>query len=49
MFKDIKLTTINKLLASALILSCIILGISTIVIDKNLSLIDTSWRQYQAD
>lgn len=49
MLKDIKLTTINKLLASALILSCAVLGVSTLVIEKNISLIDDSWRQYQAD
>lgn len=49
MLKNIKLTTINKLLASALILSCIVLAASTLIIEKNISFIDDSWRQYQAD
>lgn len=49
MFKDIKLTTINKLIASALILSCAVLGVSAFIIEKNITLIDDTWRQYQAD
>lgn len=49
MLKNIKLTTINKLLASALILSCIVLAASTLIFEKNISFIDNSWRQHQAD
>jgi diguanylate cyclase (GGDEF)-like protein/PAS domain S-box-containing protein len=49
MFRHIKLTTINKLIAIATILACTILAIGTIVIQKNVSLIDTTWKLYQAD
>ncbi len=49
MFKDIKLTTINKLIASAVILSCLVLTVGTLVIQKNILLIDDTWKLYQSD
>lgn len=49
MFKDIKLTTINKLIASAVIFSCLVLTVGTLVIQKNILLIDDTWKLYQSD
>jgi diguanylate cyclase (GGDEF)-like protein/PAS domain S-box-containing protein len=49
MFKHIKLTTIRKLLAGSLVLSCSMLGISALVIEKNIALIDNTWQLYQTD
>ncbi len=49
MFEHVKLATINKLIASTIILACTVLGIGTLVIQKNISLIDTTWKLYQTD
>jgi diguanylate cyclase (GGDEF)-like protein/PAS domain S-box-containing protein len=49
MFKHIKLTTIKKILASSLIVSCSMLGIGALVMEKNISLIDNTWKLYQTD
>ena len=49
MFTHIKLTTIRKLLASSLVISCAMLGTGAFVIDKNISLIDHTWTLYQTD
>lgn len=49
MFKDIKLTTIRKLFISSLVLSCAMLGIGAVVLEKNITLIDNTWELYQTD
>lgn len=49
MFKDIKLTTINKFIAISLIVSCCILGANSLILRDSIKLIDTTWSQYQAD
>ena len=49
MFKHIKLTTIRKLLAGSLVLCCTMLGMGALIIEKNISLIDDTWKLYQTD
>ncbi|MBQ0731394.1 MAG: diguanylate cyclase [Oleispira antarctica] len=49
MFKHIKLTTIRKILVISLVLSCAMLIIGAFVIQKNVSLIDDTWKLYQTD
>lgn len=49
MFKHIKLITIRRLLVISWILSCAIMGIGAFIVSKNISLIDDTWRLYQAD
>lgn len=49
MLKDIKLRTINKLIFAAMISSCLILGVNTLILKENIQLIDNTWTQYQAD
>lgn len=49
MFKHIKLTTIRWLFAVLMLTISLILGIGTLFLDRNISLIDTTWDQFQND
>lgn len=49
MFKHIKLTTIRWLFAVLMLAISIILGIGTVFLDRNITLIDTTWDLFQTD
>ena len=49
MFKHIKLTTISRLFAALMLLTCIILGFGTLFLERNITLIGTTWELFQTD
>jgi diguanylate cyclase (GGDEF)-like protein/PAS domain S-box-containing protein len=49
MLKHIKLTTISRLFATLMLLTCIILGLGTLFLEKNISLIGSNWELFQTD
>lgn len=49
MLKHIKLTTISKLFAALMLLTCTILGLGTLFLERNISLIGTNWELFQTD
>lgn len=49
MLKHIKLTTIRWIFALLLLLACTIIGLGTLSLKRHITLIDTTWHQFQTD
>ena len=49
MLKHIKLTTVSRLFSVLMLLTCIILAFGTLFLERNISLIGTTWELFQTD